>query len=337
MTHPFIRRIAVCASACVLGCAPMLAAPVAWAEDDLAQRVDSAESVSRDDTVVESGHVDIGPKIVDGQWNILARDDSGATPVWRDLNHLVMKVNDHGLLDAPTQTPYEFLGGKEGEKWWIIPQTENPGVVWLGWNTQDPQATQRMSRGATMSIGHIDGPGKAWLFLQDGTFGEPRVLVDATVTTPQDVWVDVNTHVHANWVFTQPGVYVAPIRICADMQDGSRACAQSALRFAVGDSTHPEDALKAPIPTDFTQTEDSSSTQSDSSSADSPESPSTGTDADSADSQSRMSTITSVAIAVAALLLVLVIVGIVLRSRATRRDILRVQEERRSHIHNREG
>ncbi|MCD4557017.1 choice-of-anchor M domain-containing protein [Schaalia sp. lx-100] len=337
----FIWRIAFFLSAFFLGLTPMLLAPTAWAEDDLAQSVDSTESVSAHNAVVESGHVDIGPKIVEGEWKILARDDSGATPLWRDLNHFVLKVNDRGLLDAPTQAPYEFLGGKEGQKWWIIPQTQNPDVVWLGWNTQDPEATQRMSRGATMSIGHIHGPGQAWLFLQDGTFGEPRVLVDATVTSPQDVWIDVNTHVHANWVFTQPGVYIAPIRICADMQDGAHMCAQSALRFAVGDSTDPEEALKAPVPEDFTQAENMSTPQS--SSADTPSSASvtpgkagTKTGTASGASETRISTMTYILIASAVLILILVIVLIVLRSRATRRDIMRVQEERRLHMQNHE-
>lgn len=213
--------------------------------DDLAQSVSSDEVVDTSDAVITAGHVDLGPKMVDGTWTVLARDDSGNTPVWRDVERTVLVVNDAALLDAPTDAPYAFMEATPGEKWWVIPQTENHSSVWLGWNTQDPEVTRLVDRGVTMSIGPVEGPGKSWMFLQNGTFGEPLLLVDGQKKEAQDVWVDVNTHVHANWVFTKPGVYLATLTFSAKTRDGGQVSETKTLRFAVGDQTDPAEALAA--------------------------------------------------------------------------------------------
>jgi surface-anchored protein len=57
--------------------------------------------------------------------------------------------------------------------------------------------------------------------------------------------VDVNTHTHANWVFSKPGAYLARIEISAELIDGSKVTDTRELRFAVGSRTSTEDALAA--------------------------------------------------------------------------------------------
>ena len=94
-----------------------------------------------------------------------------------------------------------------------------------------------------MSIGPVSGPGRAWMFLQNGTFGKPLPLMDSQTGAPQDVWVDVNTHVHANWVFSAPGTYLARLTFSADTLDGRHMSATTVLRFAVGSATSTQDAL----------------------------------------------------------------------------------------------
>lgn len=240
----FLPRVS---TAITLLVASLVLAPAALGNEDpnLAQSVSSDEAQASGQHVIERGHVDVGPRIVNGEWTVMARDDSGEAPVWRDPNEVVLRVKDASKLPAPTDGAYAFMEGKEGQEWYIIPQTENHEVVWLGWNTQDPEVTRRVERGATMSIGPVEGPGRSWMFLQDGTFGEPRLLVDGQKKEPQDVWVDVNTHVHANWVFTDPGVYTAALRFSAKTTDGQDLSASTTLRFAVGDATSADEAFTA--------------------------------------------------------------------------------------------
>lgn len=213
----------------------------AVADDPLTQHVDSSEQVVREEATIERGHVDLGPKIVDSKPEILARDDSGETPIWRPLDTLVFRVSDSGKLQVPSDPSYSFLHAHEGESYWVIPQTQNPRVVWLGWNTQDPELIKVMGSGATMTLGNLQGPGQAWLFLQDGAFGAPTVLYDSSTSSQSDIWVEANTHVHANWAFSAPGAYALSVRWCFGDKEAPQ-CVSDTLRFVVGDEVKTEEA-----------------------------------------------------------------------------------------------
>ena len=240
-TRGAVASLAVGIIALALGTAPARAAD----DPALDQTVGADEEASTESAVVDTGHVDIGPRMVDGQWSVALRDDSGAHPVWRDPDRTVLRVSDAALMAAPTGSDYAFMGAQAGEQYYVVPQTQNPDVVWLGWNTQDPGVVSAIDRGATMRIGSVSGPGRTWMFLQDGTFGKPRLLVDGQSGQAQDVWVDASTHVHANWVFTAPGVYTAALTFSARTTDGQQLSASTTLRFAVGSQTSADEAFAA--------------------------------------------------------------------------------------------
>ena len=240
-TRGAVASLAVGIIALALGTAPARAAD----DPALDQTVAADEEASTESAVIGTGHVDIGPRMVDGQWSVALRDDSGAYPVWRDPDRTVLRVSDAALMAAPTGSDYAFMGAQAGEQYYVVPQTQNPDVVWLGWNTQDPGVVSAIDRGATMRIGSVSGPGRTWMFLQDGTFGKPRLLVDGQSGQAQDVWVDASTHVHANWVFTAPGVYTAALTFSARTTDGQQLSASTTLRFAVGSQTSADEAFAA--------------------------------------------------------------------------------------------
>lgn len=240
-TRGAVASLAVGIIALALGTAPARAAD----DPALDQTVGADEEASTESAVIDTGHVDIGPRMVDGQWSVALRDDSGAHPVWRDPDRTVLRVTDAALMAAPTGSDYAFMGAQAGEQYYVVPQTQNPDVVWLGWNTQDPGVVSAIDRGATMRIGSVAGPGRTWMFLQDGTFGKPRLLVDGQSGQAQDVWVDASTHVHANWVFTAPGVYTAALTFSARTTDGQQLSASTTLRFAVGSQTSADEAFAA--------------------------------------------------------------------------------------------
>ena len=240
-TRGAVASLAVGIIALALGIVPARAAD----DPALDQTVAADEEASTESAVIGTGHVDIGPRMVDGQWSVALRDDSGAHPVWRDPDRTVLRVSDAALMAAPTGSDYAFMGAQAGEQYYVVPQTQNPDVVWLGWNTQDPGVVSAIDRGATMRIGSVAGPGRTWMFLQDGTFGKPRLLVDGQSEQAQDVWVDASTHVHANWVFTAPGVYTAALTFSARTTDGQQLSASTTLRFAVGSQTSADEAFAA--------------------------------------------------------------------------------------------
>jgi surface-anchored protein len=226
--------------------------PVAsWAQaDPLDQTIDSEQAIAADRGILTAGHIDIGPRIIDGEFTLLIHDDvAKADPagqsVWRQPDQTVIHVTDAAVLPVPDDPAYAFLGVPAGDEVFVVPQTQNPDVVWVGWNTQDPDVMDTIDRGVTMSLVGVDGPGDLIVYLQSGTFGEPDVLWDSRVAEEQRVWVDVNTHTHANWVFTQPGTYLAQFQVEADLIDGNTVTDTQTLRFAVGGAADIEAAFAA--------------------------------------------------------------------------------------------
>ena len=216
-------------------------------DPDLAQSVAAHEEWSNEASEISVGHVDLGPRLIDGQWRAGLRHDAETGAVWRDPNQTVLRVGDAAIMTAPDSDDYPFLADVAGKPVYVVPQTQNPGVVWLGWNTQDPAVTATIDRGLTMRVGPVSGPGRAWLFLQSGTFGKPLLLADSGAA-PGDVWIDSGTHVHANWAFSAPGTYTATVTFLGTTTAGEAVSASTTLRFAVGDATSASEALAMAAP-----------------------------------------------------------------------------------------
>ena len=216
-------------------------------DPDLAQSVAAHEEWRGEASEISAGHVDLGPRLIDGQWRAGLRHDAESGAVWRDPNQTVLRVSDAAIMTAPNSADYPFLADVAGKPVHVIPQTQNPSVVWLGWNTQDPAVTATIDRGLTMRVGPVSGPGRAWLFLQSGTFGKPLLLADSGAA-PGDVWIDSGTHVHANWAFSAPGTYTATVTFLGTTTAGEAVNASTTLRFAVGDAASASEALAMAAP-----------------------------------------------------------------------------------------
>ena len=216
-------------------------------DPDLAQSVAAHEEWSNEASEISVGHVDLGPRLIDGQWRAGLRHDAETGAAWRDPNQTVLRVSDAAIMTAPDSADYPFLADVAGKPVYVVPQTQNPGVVWLGWNTQDPAVTATIDRGLTMRVGPVSGPGRAWLFLQSGTFGKPLLLADSGAA-PGDVWIDSGTHVHANWAFSAPGTYTATVTFLGTTTAGEAVSASTTLRFAVGDAASASEALAMAAP-----------------------------------------------------------------------------------------
>ena len=178
--------------------------------------------------VIREGHVDFGPVISDGQLSLQLRDDTVSPPQWRNPQDIVLALGQASQQTIPEGKEFDFTGARGGQNVWVIPQTQKPGVPWLGWNTQSPTLQGAVDRGVTFTYEGHQGPGDFSLFLQDGGLNGPEKVF---VNTGDTAWVDLGTHTHANWVFTEPGVHLVKLSVTA----GDRT-ADAVLRFAVSES-----------------------------------------------------------------------------------------------------
>jgi putative ABC transporter-associated repeat protein len=242
------RALGVALLAVLLAPATAVAQPPG---DDLDQTIDADQPAATGRAVLSQGHVDLGPRYVDGTWTLMVHDDSADPSVWRSLDRTVFQVSDKAVLPVPEDPAYAFAG-EPGTRVYVVPQVQNPDVAWVGWNTQDPEVMDTIDGGVTLTLTGVDGPGELFVYLQAGNFGAADVLWDSTKDERQDIWVDVNTHTHANWIFTEPGVYAVRVEVAADLVDGRAVSDTATLRFAIGDATEPEAAFTAVSTSDTT-------------------------------------------------------------------------------------
>ena len=213
-------------------------------ERALTQTLSAEQPVASGRTEISAGHVDMGPRFNNGKFELMLHDDHGETPVWRSLDEVIYRGSDQAILEVPNDPRYSFVGAPAGSKVYVIPQTETKGVIWPGWNTQDPQLVSKLNRGVNLTLEQVSGPGTFSLYLENGNFSAPQVLWSSTKSEPQKLWVEKNTHTHANWVFTAPGEYLLKVTASAELSDGSTVTDTRYLKFAVGDSAS-ADALYA--------------------------------------------------------------------------------------------
>lgn len=211
--------------------------PSAIAQEDpaLHQHVDANEEHAPLGTrvVFDHGHADLGPQLDEqGKLVFLVRDDSAVTPVWRHSEDVVFYADEKAALALPDDPNYQFIGAPAGQKVWVLPQTEAPGVPWLGWSTQAPSLADGSTQGINLELVGHQGPGKHSLFLQSGGFAAPKVLW--TDDQPQKIWVELNTHTHANWVFSEPGVHLLALNVQTTSAQGVGQSVPVVLKFAIG-------------------------------------------------------------------------------------------------------
>ncbi|MDY3127924.1 MAG: choice-of-anchor M domain-containing protein [Corynebacterium sp.] len=214
--------------------------------DGLAQVVTADETIAPAGTrtVIPRGHVDLGAQFINGELVLLARDDTQATPVWREVDDVVLALDNTALQTLPENSDYDFTGAKPGAQVWVVPQVEVAGVPWLGWNTQAPSLVENSGGlGVTMRIEGHDGPGDASLFLQQGGFGAPEVLWSTTGAGPGEFFVEHNTHTHANWVFTQPGIHHIRLSVDVTLPDDSVQTVTRDIALTTGEETDPNAAF----------------------------------------------------------------------------------------------
>lgn len=194
---------------------------------------------------ITEGHIDLGPRLVDGQWVLAARDDTAKTPVWRRPTDMAFVLGENAVLRVPDNADYKFLGVAPGTPVYVIGQNQVSGVPWLGWNTQAPELSQAGVTGVKLQLVGHEGPGEVQVFLQSGNFGTPQVVWSTAQHQVSEIYIDANTHTHANWVFTQPGVHLLQFKVLGADGSGNQISATALLRFAVGKDTTPAQALAA--------------------------------------------------------------------------------------------
>lgn len=189
--------------------------------------VNTAEHSGREE--VTHGHFDVGPVLNGGNLTSSVKDDRTSPARHVSPGALEFVLNDAAKLNlpagmediAPAGTPVYMIGA-----------TQQQGVPWLGWSTQDPELLKQLDGPVTMSLNGFEGPGILSTFLS-GNFGSAGQKVFDS-RSGGSFQVPANTHQHSNWVFTAEGRYTVTIGWTARLKNGQQVSSESVLHFTVG-------------------------------------------------------------------------------------------------------
>lgn len=189
--------------------------------------VNTAEHSGREE--VTHGHFDVGPVLNGGTLTSSVKDDRTSPARHVSPGALEFVLNDAAKLNlpagmediAPAGTPVYMIGA-----------TQQQGVPWLGWSTQDPELLKQLDGPVTMSLNGFEGPGTLSTFLS-GNFGSAGQKVFDS-RSGGSFQVPANTHQHSNWVFTAEGRYTVTIGWTARLKNGQQVSSESILHFTVG-------------------------------------------------------------------------------------------------------
>lgn len=192
-----------------------------------------------------------------GQWQLTARDDTtdhdpGPGVIRREYaaDQVLLVGSTNSQLVVPSNPNFAFLGSP-GDPVWILPQSFNPQVLYLGLSAEakSPSSWQGVGvspdflvKGITagtfvantirFTLASFSGPGNFFLY-SIGNFGVPNIHMrtDDGVSALDTRTIGAGDHAHYNWAFTAPGAYTIGLRASGTLQTGGVFTESSTAAF----------------------------------------------------------------------------------------------------------
>jgi surface-anchored protein len=180
-------------------------------------------------------HVDLGFDFVGGAWDVSSEFNGGGGAVvnYRP-DQTLHYVHPGARVNRPAGGQWDFLGVAAGQPVYVLPQSQNPALLYLGAATEETPAgtfaaytetDPRVFTGGafpwlTVRLAAVRGPGHFSVW-QNAGLGQPPVVWVSTAENgidPTDKLILLEGgHAHYNWAFSAPGFYEIDLRASATL------------------------------------------------------------------------------------------------------------------------
>jgi surface-anchored protein len=192
---------------------------------------------AQEPVVLSVGHTDaLDVHFEGGQLELLLKDDTGSSTVVRDPADVILQALPSSAVEVPDDPRYGFLG-EPGETIWVLPQAQDPALLWPGWSTERLPGGTFVGNQVTLTLVEVAGPGAVSVFTVD-PFGNPviRWRGEGATVEPDAITVPIPTHAHANWAFDAQGEYTLTFQADATLSGGGSVSSGPVdYTFAVGE------------------------------------------------------------------------------------------------------
>jgi surface-anchored protein len=178
---------------------------------------------SQAQTILTNQHADIGVTYEGGAWNLHIHNetqDIEYSPP-SGLNGAILQVGSAAAGTVPANPLFSFLG-TAGSPVWILPNTQNPSLIFLGFGAEELETGLFVGDSVTMSLSSVSGPGEFAVFDFD-SFGSPMALMNSRdgITAGDSVSLAAGAHNDLNWAFSAPGTYTVNFEASGTLVDGN--------------------------------------------------------------------------------------------------------------------
>ncbi|MEU4619568.1 choice-of-anchor M domain-containing protein [Actinoplanes sp. NPDC023801] len=195
----------------------------------------ASPALAAEPVVLAKGHTDaVDVRYDGGELTLKVKDDTVSPAVVRDPADVTFQVLPAAETVVPDLPAFSFLGAP-GSKIWMLPQVQDPALLWPGWNTNSLSSGVFAGDKIGISLVGVDGPGDVTLF-DTNSLGTPNIKFRSNDGLPDRLDVPVHTHAHAGWVFSATGTYTLKFQADATLADGTTLTTGPVdYRFVVGD------------------------------------------------------------------------------------------------------
>lgn len=167
---------------------------------------------------LSSGHADVGIAFEDDEWDLHVHDETHDIEYSPKDAKLIVGALAKGTV--PNDPAYAFLG-QPGDPIWLLPQVQNPALLFLGFGAEEIPNGLFANDAITFSLVRVRGPG-TFIVYETDAFGAPHVFMNTrdTVDGSDVVQLASGAHQHVNWAFTKPGKYKVTFEATAVLTAG---------------------------------------------------------------------------------------------------------------------
>lgn len=173
-------------------------------------------------TVLQNEHADIGIAFEDGLWNLHIHDETHDIEYSPPSGPLgaILQVNAGAQTTVSANPLFSFLG-TAGNPIWILPNTQDPSLLFLGFGAEEIQPGMFVGDTLNMRLHSVSGPGDFTVFDYD-TFGNPFVIMNTRdgLSAADNFIAVLGAHSDVNWAFSQPGTYTVNFEASGTLADG---------------------------------------------------------------------------------------------------------------------
>jgi surface-anchored protein len=203
------------------------------------------------DAVLLRGHADIGLAIgthehgiggfaEEPAWDLHVHDEENDIEYHADEALLYVGPEAETIRQGGAAAPaFDFLGVAPGETFYVLSETENPDLLFLGIGSEEIDVGTLLNGSAKLQLVAVNGPGEFSAWNSGSASPLLRMATRDGITLDDYITVLEGSHSHVNFAFSKKGEYQITFLAIGSLADGTEVHGENVTYFFRVDNEAP--------------------------------------------------------------------------------------------------